>query len=572
MELHKISRRSFLKATALSGAAAVFSHPLSGGLVSTASAAEAPIAAAAEEETKIVKTCCRACIHNCGVLAHVRNGRVVKLEGNPEYPMSKGALCAKALSGVSALYHPNRNKYPLLRVGKRGENKWRRISWNEAIDIIAKKMETVRHEYGAEAVLVTTGGGGNPAFRGIPRFCNAFGTPNWYEPGCAQCYLPRTLAYDMMYGGPSTSIADESAREIYNPNSAIKTLVLWGTDASYSCTAGGGRALVELRAKGVRTISIDPRFQPDAAKADIWLPIRPGTDVALMLGWARYIIEKDLYDHEFVMKWTNLPYLVNATTKRLVRASDLDSAGDAKTFVVWDAKTNSPKPIKYPWDDALDPVLDGEFEWAGVKYRTGFNALRERCSPWTLEATAKECWLDPKKIEEAILMYADGPAGISLGVATDQTPNSVQAAMGSVILNALMGNVERPGALMQRNPSSNVVPAGSLATRCSYLLPEGQLTKRLGSNEHKGLLQWDAGQPSAILNAILTGKPYPLKCGSSVRAINSALTGMLPLGFPLSRKWISLCTCTCIRPHSRNSQTFCCQHANGLKRTCSSSV
>ena len=101
------------------------------------------------------------------MLAHVRNGRVVKLEGNPEYPMSKGALCAKALSGVSALYHPNRNKYPLLRVGKRGENKWRRISWNEAIDIIAKKMETVRHEYGAEAVLVTTGGGGNPAFRGI---------------------------------------------------------------------------------------------------------------------------------------------------------------------------------------------------------------------------------------------------------------------------------------------------------------------------------------------------------------------------------------------------------------------
>lgn len=141
MELHKISRRSFLEATALSGAAAVFSHPLSGGLVSTASAAEAPIAAAAEEETKIVKTCCRACIHNCGVLAHVRNGRVVKLEGNPEYPMSKGALCAKALSGVSALYHPNRNKYPLLRVGKRGENKWRRISWNEALTSLPRRWK-----------------------------------------------------------------------------------------------------------------------------------------------------------------------------------------------------------------------------------------------------------------------------------------------------------------------------------------------------------------------------------------------------------------------------------------------
>lgn len=83
--------------------------------------------------------------------------------------------------------------------------------------------------------------------------------------------------------------------------------------------------------------------------------------------------------------------------------------------------------------------------------------------------------------------------------------------MGAVILNALLGNVERPGSLMQRNPSSNVVPAGSLATRCSYLLPEGQLTKRLGSNEHKGLIQWDAAQPSAVLQAMLTGKPYPIK-------------------------------------------------------------
>ena len=211
------------------------------------------------------------------------------------------------------------------------------------------------------------------------------------------------------------------------------------------------------------------------------------------------------------MRWTNLPYLVDVETKMLVHANDLDPKGDAKTYVVWDAKTKSPKPIAYPWDDKLEPVLDGAFEYNGKKYVTGFRALKERVEPWTLEATAKECWLDPKKIEEAIRIYCDGPSGISLGVATDQTPNSVQAAMGAVILNALLGNVERPGSLMQRNPSSNVVPAGSLATRCSYLLPEGQLTKRLGSNEHKGLIQWDAAQPSAVLQAMLTGKPYPIK-------------------------------------------------------------
>ena len=511
----QLSRRSFLEATAVAGLAATVNRLVPEGLVSSAHAAEAakaaPAAAAAAGETKIVKTCCRACIHNCGVLAHVRNGRVVKLEGNPEYPMSKGKLCPKGLAGISALYHPNRNKYPLLRVGKRGENKWRRISWQEAIDRIARKMEEVRHQYGAESVLITTGGGGNPAFRGIPRVANAFGTPNFYEPGCAQCYLPRTLAFDMMYGGPDTSIADEKSREIYNPNTVMKSIVLWGTDPSYSNPAGGGQALVTLRAKGVKSVVIDPRFIPEAARADVWLPIRPGTDVALMLGWMRYIIANKLWDNEFVMRWTNLPYLVDVETKMLVHANDLDPKGDAKTYVVWDAKTKSPKPIAYPWDDKLEPVLDGAFEHNGKKYVTGFRALKERVEPWTLEATAKECWLDPKKIEEAIRIYCDGPSGISLGVATDQTPNSVQAAMGAVILNALLGNVERPGSLMQRNPSSNVVPAGSLATRCSYLLPEGQLTKRLGSNEHKGLIQWDAAQPSAVLQAMLTGKPYPIK-------------------------------------------------------------
>lgn len=507
MDLSKLNRRTFLQASAAAGLAAAVESSAAEGLVKTKAA---PAARTIEGETKIVKTCCRACIHNCAVLAHVRNGRVVKLEGNPDYPMSHGSMCAKGLAGISALYHPNRNKYPLMRVGKRGENKWKRISWKEAIDTIAGKMEEVRREYGAESVLFSTGGGGNPAFRGIPRVANAFGTPNFYEPGCAQCFLPRTLAYHMMYGGPTTSIADEQAREVYNPNTEMKCLVMWGTDVSYSCPAGGGRALSDLRAKGVKTVSIDPRFVPDAAKADVWLPIRPGTDVALMLCWTKYIMEKDLYDHEFVMRWTNLPYLVNVKTKLLVRAADL-GMGDAKTYVVWDKKTNSPKSIAYPWDDALDPALDGAFTWKGVEYKTGWRLLLERCEPWMLEKAAEVCWLDPKKIEEAIKLYCSGPAGVALGVATDQNENSVEAAMGSVILNALRGNVESPGALMQRNPSTNIVPAGSLATRCSYLLPKGQLKKRLGSNEHKGLMQWDAAQPSAVLEAMKTGKPYPIK-------------------------------------------------------------
>ena len=241
-----LKRRDFIKATAVSGIAAAFGNTFYSGFT-RGEAVEEPTKAG---ETKIVKTCCRACIHNCGVLAHIKNGRVVKLEGNPEYPMTKGALCAKGLTGIQALYHPNRNKYPMQRVGARGENKWKRISWDEALDTIAKKLMETREKYGAESVFCSTGGGGNPEFWSIARFCNAFDTPNWFEPGCAQCYLPRSLAFALMYGGPDTSIADSNALEIYDDEAPIKGIVLWGTDPSYSCPAGGGRALVELRARG----------------------------------------------------------------------------------------------------------------------------------------------------------------------------------------------------------------------------------------------------------------------------------------------------------------------------------
>ena len=152
----------------------------------------------------------------------------------------------------------------------------------------------------------------------IARFCNVFGTADWYEPGCAQCYLPRVLSCAMMYGGADSSIADSNALELYDyENAQIKCLVLWGAGPAYSAPASGGRMVNELRAKGVKTICIDPRFTPDAAKADIWLPIRPGTDVALQMAWIRYILENRRYDEEFVTRWTNLPYLVEVESRFL---------------------------------------------------------------------------------------------------------------------------------------------------------------------------------------------------------------------------------------------------------------
>ncbi|MGI6333454.1 MAG: molybdopterin-containing oxidoreductase family protein [Saccharofermentanales bacterium] len=467
--------------------------------------------AGADDEVQKINTCCRACISNCGVIAHVRNGRVIKLEGNPEDRMSKGAMCAKGLAGIQALYHPNRNKYPMQRVGERGENKWKRISWEEAIDIIARKLMETREKYGAETVFCSTGGGGNPEIWSIARFCNIFGTPNWFEPGCAQCYLPRVLATAMMYGGDDSSIADSNALEIYFPeDTEMQSLVLWGTDPSYSCTASGGAAVVDLRAKGVKTVVIDPRLTPDAAKADVWLPVRPGSDVALMLTWIRYILDNRLYDADFVLRWTNLPYLVNTETNMLLRAETSNDPASPDTFMVLDARTGSPRPLPYPWDDNLDPVLDGGCHIDGIEYKTGYRLLKERVEPYTLEKGAELCWLEPDRIEKGIRMFTDNqPGGLALGVATDQTPNSVQAAMAANIIDLLMGNVERPGALMQRFRKSGVFdmpnyPVPIAAGR----LPDEQLKKRLGGIEHKGLHIWYAGHATSIFDAVLTGEPY----------------------------------------------------------------
>ena len=190
-----MTRRSFVKATGALGVAAGL------GIQATGSFTKAdPAYAEQAGEEKIYKTSCRACIASCAVLAHVRDGRVVKIEGNPESPMSQGGVCAKGLSGIQALYNPMRNKYPMKRVGERGTNNWERMTWDDALTEICTEINRVSDKYGSEAISVSTGGGGNPHFSNVKRFGEAINTPNVWEPGCSQCYLPRMAASILAYG------------------------------------------------------------------------------------------------------------------------------------------------------------------------------------------------------------------------------------------------------------------------------------------------------------------------------------------------------------------------------------
>ena len=505
-----LTRRGFMKATAAAGVAATAMAAQTGNFV------EAYADDINVGEEQVICTSCRACISNCAVKVTVRDGRVIRIEGDPIDPMSKGRICSKGGVGIQALYHPNRLKYPMKRVGERGTNNWERISWEEALDTIADKLMEI-YEQDPMTLIVSGGGGGNPQFYSQMRFLQAFDGGNFFEPGCAQCYLPRNHAQPVMNGQTDNSIADSNAYEIYVEDTKCKTLVLWGTDPSQSCPASGGRALVNMRARGTKTVVIDPRFTPDAAKADVWLPIRPGTDVALELAWIRYILENERYDQEFCLKWTNLPFLIDPETLYTYKAADFfgDDSYDDKTFVVWDQSKNEPVPAPFPWDESIDCQMDGEFEYNGITgIKTGYRALWEACEEWTIENAAEVCWLEPDKIVEAIELYLEGSpnAGISLGVATDQYEQSAQAAMGATILDIITSNIDNPGNLTQMRPAQNpgtyLVPAYDKYGYNDMGPTYETIERRLGFIEHKGLGFWKASHIGTIREALETGEPY----------------------------------------------------------------
>lgn len=504
-----MSRRSFVKASALCGAVAA------SGIAATDCFVKADPARAAESnDVKIVKTSCRACIAACAVLAHVQNGRVIKIEGNPESPMSMGGVCAKGLAGIQALYNPNRLQYPLRRVGERGGNDWERISWDEAITDIATKINEISDKYGSEAITVSTGGGGNPHFSNVKWFGESINTPNVWEPGCAQCYLPRMAASQLVYGAGkpnNLSFADSNGWDYYFDDTPVTSLVLWGTDPSNSSVATGGRALAELRAReqGLKTVVIDPRMTLDASKADVWLPIRPGTDAALLLAWEHWIIENERYDAEFCKTWTNMPYLINPETRLTLKATEAGLEGTDKDYVVWDSKTNQPVVVDYPMNEGVDPALFGTYEVNGMQCSTGGELLKQSCEEWTVEKAAEVCWLDADQIVKALEIYTDpeGQSGIMQGVPIDQYPQSQQCALAALALEFLMGNVEKPGTMLQNFKGC---PVKDQLGNTPRLLSKEKVMKRAGYIEHKGLMDWDMCFIPDVMTMMKDGDPYQI--------------------------------------------------------------
>ena len=241
-------------------------------------------------DVKKVRTACRQCHGGCGVIAHVQDGKVVKVEGDPESPISHGTLCSKGLSVTQLAYHPDRILHP-MRKTSRG---WQRISWDEALDTIVAKFNAVIDEYGPESIVVGQGTGRDYESH-LYRFANQLGTPNVLTAG-HMCYVSRVASTLVTLG--NLPICDYEG--------GPKCIITWGCNPQWTNPDEyKGEGFWRAYKKGAKLISIDPRKGFLAKKADLWLQLRPGTDAALAMGFHQVILEEELYDREFTENYIN---------------------------------------------------------------------------------------------------------------------------------------------------------------------------------------------------------------------------------------------------------------------------
>jgi len=383
-------------------------------------------------EVKLVKTVCRSCHGGCGVIAHVKSGKVIKVEGDPQSPISHGTMCAKGLAITQLAYHPDRVLFPMQKINGR----WKRISWDEALDTVAARFKEVIAECGPEAIIVGQGTGRDYESH-FSRFGNLLGTPNILTAG-HMCYLSRI-------GASLTTCGRHPAIDYANNP---KCIVMWACNPQWTNPDEyKGVSFWRAYEKGAKLIVIDPRKGFLAKRADLWLQLRPGTDAALAMGFFSVIIDEELYDADFV-------------THHI-----------------------------HGWEAFVDRVK----------------------TDYPLDRVAEITWVRQDLIRKAARLYATTkPAGIHWGVPTEQTNNCTDFTRIAIGLMAATGNLDAPGGNVFHVPP----PVRKVAEFSAHTeLSAEQVKKRLGGDQYKLAARMTFITPKCAWDAIMTGKPYPVKAG-----------------------------------------------------------
>ena len=275
-----ISRRNFLKWTGAATAATV-----AGGHAPVLHALVPDKAKGVNVKVENRFSVCDMCLNKCGLIARVEDGVVTKLDPNQKFLKSRGMLCARGNAGINQLYDPDRLKYPLLRKGKRGEGKWQRISWEQALDHAAEQFKKIAEKYTRCGVLFTPGSDMQSTF--VHWFAEVFGSYNvtTHE---SSCLVSRNRAYLDTFGEVPFSDVMHT-----------KYLIMAGANRFEALITPDSIDLMSAKKNGCKLVVLDPRYTKTAALADEWHAIRPGTDMAFFLALAHVIIGEKLYDQAY---------------------------------------------------------------------------------------------------------------------------------------------------------------------------------------------------------------------------------------------------------------------------------
>lgn len=418
--------------------------------------------------TKTVKTNCRFCGYQCGLTATVDDGRVVAVEPDPtQYPgdatIQRG--CHRWRLVPEFLDHPERVNHPLKRVGERGSGKWERITWDQALDEIAGKLATLKEQFGPET-LASCIGGPHAVFWPLHRFMTLFGSPN--NVGIGQiCWNPGTLINSVTYGW---TIDNELDPQFTN------CAILWGVNQAESDNSLLWHQIKKFSRTGKPLVVIDPRRTRTAERATHWLAVRPGTDAVLAMGFINVVIAERLYNKAFVDAWCH-----------------------------------------------------------------GFDQLAKQAAPYTPQYVEDITGIPAEVVATVARLYAvNTPSSLFSGRGVDQLgPNSVPTHHAFAALRAITGNLDAKGA-SHLTEMPDFIP--ELDLELSEQFPESLRAKQLGDLKLQSYATYErirlltlkhgkrlpmryltSAQPNLVWNAMLSGKPYPIR-SLIVMATNPLLT------------------------------------------------
>ena len=403
------------------------------------------------------------CHDGCGILAYVdKDGKLAKVEGDPNNGYSRGALCMRCLDLVEAMYDKDRLKYPMKRAREnRGKDKWERISWDEAFDLIEEKVRYFQKTYGTGSIVVQQGTGRNTTFFHSTALCYVgFNSPSdtgGFLSG-SSCYGPRASVMALMAGCFMISDMSQTHPDRFDSPEYVvpECILIWGNDGIVSNPDGFlGHWMIEAMKRGSELVVIDPRLTWMASKAKLWLPLRPATDAALAMAIANVIDAEGLIDEDFIDRWTY-----------------------------------------------------------------GYEIFIEGCRQMTPAKAAEICWVDEDDIVAAARFIGSAkPMSLQWGLKLDQQVTSTPTSQTIMGIVAMTGNVDVPGgSLLMVDHAYNL----ALSTGSNWrFIPDDQKNLILGTNIFPMHKQGDVGnmaQEDVVLEALESdgkindvGRDFPLK-------------------------------------------------------------